>query len=82
MSRGASFTNGATQDRGPLVYLVFNVNPKNLPPVVEVEDRPTDPFLTDPHITWAICCIGLLKILIVIVCATNKVRSSPRRGAS
>jgi mannose-6-phosphate isomerase-like protein (cupin superfamily) len=55
----------------PLVYLVFNVNPKNLPPVVEVEDRPADPFSVDPHITWAICCIGLSVILMVIVCATT-----------
>jgi mannose-6-phosphate isomerase-like protein (cupin superfamily) len=57
----------------PLVYLVFNVNPKNLPPVVEVEDHPEDPFSTDPHITWAIYCIGLSVILMVIVCATTRV---------
>jgi mannose-6-phosphate isomerase-like protein (cupin superfamily) len=55
----------------PLVYLVFNVNPKNLPPVVEIEDHPTDPFSIDPHITWAIYCIGLSVILMVIVCATT-----------
>jgi mannose-6-phosphate isomerase-like protein (cupin superfamily) len=57
----------------PLVYLVFNVNPKNLPPVVEVEDHPADPFSTDPHITWAIFCIGLSVILTLIVCATTRV---------
>ena len=55
----------------PLVYLVFNVNPKNLPPVVEIEDRPTGPFSTDPHITWAICCIGPSTMLILIVCTTQ-----------
>ena len=55
----------------PLIYLVFNVNPQNLPPVVEVEDNPVDPFSVDPHITWAICCIGLAMILTSIVaCAT------------
>jgi hypothetical protein len=55
----------------PLKYLVFNVNPKNLPPVVEVEDHPADPLSVDPHITWAICCIGLSMILtLIVVCAT------------
>jgi len=55
----------------PLIYLVFNVNPQNLPPVVEVEDNPVDPFSVDPHITWAICCIGLAMILTSIVaCVT------------
>jgi mannose-6-phosphate isomerase-like protein (cupin superfamily) len=54
----------------PLVYLVFNVNPKNLPPVVEVEDRPADPFSTDSHITLAIYDLDSLR--------HNKGRSSPR----
>ena len=55
----------------PLIYLVFNINPQNLPPVVEVEENLADPFSVDPHITWAICCIGLSMILTLIVaCAT------------
>jgi mannose-6-phosphate isomerase-like protein (cupin superfamily) len=57
----------------PLVYLVFNVNPKNLPAVVEVEDRPEDPFSTDPHMTLAIYCIAASVILTLIVCATTRV---------
>jgi mannose-6-phosphate isomerase-like protein (cupin superfamily) len=68
----------------PLIYLIFNVNPKNLPSVVEVEveDHPADQFSTDPHITWAIYCIGLSVILMVIVCATTRVdhrRAGERR---
>jgi len=57
----------------PLVYLVFNVNPKNLPAVVEIEDRPEDPFSTDPHMTLAIYCIAASVILTLIVCATTRV---------
>ena len=56
-----------------LIYLVFNINPQNLPPVVEVEENLADPFSVDPHITWAICCIGLSVILMLIVCATAAV---------
>jgi mannose-6-phosphate isomerase-like protein (cupin superfamily) len=55
----------------PLIYLVFNINPKDRPAVVEIEDRPADPLSTDPHITWAICCIGLSIFLMVIVSATS-----------
>jgi mannose-6-phosphate isomerase-like protein (cupin superfamily) len=56
-----------------LVYLVFNVNPKNLPPVVEVDGPPADVFSTDSRITWAIYCIVVSMILIVIVSATTRV---------
>jgi mannose-6-phosphate isomerase-like protein (cupin superfamily) len=55
----------------PLIYLVFNVNPNDSPAVVEIEDRPADPFSTDPHVTWAMYCIGLSMILTLIVSATS-----------
>jgi mannose-6-phosphate isomerase-like protein (cupin superfamily) len=55
----------------PLIYLVFNINPKDKPAVIEVEDRPADPFSTDSHITWAMYCIGLSMILTLIVNATS-----------
>jgi mannose-6-phosphate isomerase-like protein (cupin superfamily) len=57
----------------PLIYLVFNINPKDRPAVVEseVEDRPADPFSTDSHITWAMYCIGLSMFLTLIVCVIN-----------
>lgn len=60
----------------PLIYLVFNINAKDEPAVVEVEDRPADPFSTDSHLTWAIYCVGISMFLTLIVCAT----STGRRG--
>jgi hypothetical protein len=63
-----------------LTYLVFNINPPNLPPVVEVEDRPTDPLSTNSHITWAIYCIGLSMILVLIVCTISTVDRGGIKG--
>jgi mannose-6-phosphate isomerase-like protein (cupin superfamily) len=61
----------------PLTYLVFNVNPKNRPQVVEVEERPTDPLPNDSHITWAIFYISLSMLLTLIVNVTSM---DKRRG--
>jgi len=49
----------------------LHINPKDKPAVIEVEDRPADPFSTDSHITWAMYCIGLSMILTLIVNATS-----------
>jgi mannose-6-phosphate isomerase-like protein (cupin superfamily) len=54
-----------------LIYLVFNINSKDKPAVVEIEDRPADPFSTDSHLTWAIYCVGISMFLTLIVCATS-----------
>ncbi len=64
----------------PLIYLVFNINPNDQPPVIEVEDRPADPFSTDPHITWAMYCIGLSMILTLIVNGTSMGKGRGKPG--
>jgi mannose-6-phosphate isomerase-like protein (cupin superfamily) len=55
----------------PLIYLVFNVNRKDKPAVVEVADQSVDPRSTDPHITWAMYCVGLSILLMLIVSVTS-----------
>jgi mannose-6-phosphate isomerase-like protein (cupin superfamily) len=57
----------------PLVYLVFNINPKGVPPVVGPDDYAADPFLANSHVTWAIYCIALSLVLTVLVFATTRV---------
>jgi len=59
---------------------VFNINPNDQPPVIEVEDRPADPFSTDPHITWAMYCIGLSMILTLIVNGTSMGKGRGKPG--
>jgi hypothetical protein len=56
----------------PLVYLLFNVNPKDEPPVLAANERPIeliDPFSSDFHISVAIYCIAISMILTVVVAA-------------
>jgi mannose-6-phosphate isomerase-like protein (cupin superfamily) len=53
----------------PLVYLVFNVSPEDLPPVVKVDESANGPLLSNSHVTWAIYCVALSMILTFIVCA-------------
>lgn len=56
----------------PLVYLLFNVNPKDEPPVVAADKRPTelmDPFSGNFHLSVAIYCIALSMILTLVVAA-------------
>lgn len=55
----------------PLIYLVFNINPKGVPPVVDPDDY--DAFLANSHVTWAIYCIALSLVLTVLVFATTSV---------
>jgi hypothetical protein len=57
----------------PLVYLVFNVNPTGVPPVVGPGAYAADPFFTNSHVTWAIYCIALSLVLTVLVFATTRV---------
>ena len=51
----------------PLVYLLFNVNPKDVVPVVGQDQRPQDPLLRDRHLIWAIFCVALSMVLTLIV---------------
>jgi mannose-6-phosphate isomerase-like protein (cupin superfamily) len=53
----------------PLIYLLFNVNPKGAPPVIAADERPADPFSADSHLTKAMYCVGLAMILTAIVAA-------------
>jgi hypothetical protein len=51
----------------PLIYLLFNVNPKDLDPVIVQDQPPDDPFSRDPHLTWAIYCVALSMVATLIV---------------
>jgi mannose-6-phosphate isomerase-like protein (cupin superfamily) len=51
----------------PLVYLLFNVNPKDIDPVITQDQQPADPFSRDPHLTWAIYCVAISMILMLII---------------
>jgi len=51
----------------PLIYLVFNVNPKDIEPVIVQDQQPEDPFMRDPHLTMAIYCVGISMFLTVMV---------------
>jgi mannose-6-phosphate isomerase-like protein (cupin superfamily) len=51
----------------PLVYLVFNVSPKDVDPVVVQDQQPDDLFMRDPHLTVAIYCVGISMFLTVMV---------------
>lgn len=54
----------------PLIYLLFNVNPKNIPAVVGQENQilesPEDPFSNNPRLL-AIYCVALSIPLLLIV---------------
>jgi mannose-6-phosphate isomerase-like protein (cupin superfamily) len=51
----------------PLVYLLFNVNPKDIDPVIVQDQQPDDPFSRDPHLTWAIYCVAISMALTLMV---------------
>ena len=51
----------------PLIYLVFNVNPKDIEPVIVQDQQPQDPFERDPHLTLAIYCVGISMFLTLMV---------------
>jgi mannose-6-phosphate isomerase-like protein (cupin superfamily) len=51
----------------PLVYLLFNVSPKDIEPVIVQDQRPDDPFARDPHLTWAIYCVAISMALTLMV---------------
>lgn len=53
----------------PLIYLLFNVNPKGKPPVIAADAPLADPFSADTNLTKAIWCVGLAMILTAIVVA-------------
>jgi mannose-6-phosphate isomerase-like protein (cupin superfamily) len=52
----------------PLIYLVFNVNPKGVDPVVvQGQQQPDDPFSRDLHLTLAIYCVAISMFLTLLV---------------
>ena len=51
----------------PLIYLLFNVNPKDLDPVIVQDQQPEDPFSRDPHLIWAIYCVAISMALTLMV---------------
>lgn len=55
----------------PLIYLLFNVSPRDTEPVIALEQRAEDQFARDPHLTWAIYCIALSMLLAVIVSSST-----------
>lgn len=61
------FYQWANPGPAPLIYLVFNINPKNISPVVEIEDPAVGNTTTDPHVTWAIGCVTLSMLLTLLI---------------
>jgi len=51
----------------PLIYLVFNVNPKDIEPVIVQGKEQDDPFSRDPHLTLAIYCVAISMFLTLLV---------------
>jgi len=51
----------------PLIYLLFNVNPKGAEPVIVLNQQPADPFARDPRLTVAMYCVAISMILTLIV---------------
>jgi mannose-6-phosphate isomerase-like protein (cupin superfamily) len=51
----------------PLIYLLFNVNPKGTDAVVGSDRQAADPFLRDPHLTVAMFCVAISMILTLAV---------------
>ena len=74
----------------PLVYLLFNVNPEDEPPVLAANERPVEqlinPFSGDFHLSVAIYCIAISMMLTVVVAAMiaadfyDDVKPGGRRG--
>jgi hypothetical protein len=70
----------------PLIYLLFNVNPKDVDPVIVLDQRPEDPFSGDPHRTWALYCVAISMILMLVVSSAtvadyyDDLRTGVRRG--
>jgi mannose-6-phosphate isomerase-like protein (cupin superfamily) len=51
----------------PLIYLLFNVNPKDEEPVIGIEQNSADVVSRDPHLTWAMYCVAISMILTLVV---------------
>jgi mannose-6-phosphate isomerase-like protein (cupin superfamily) len=51
----------------PLIYLLFNVNPRGLDPVVMLDQHPEDPFSRDPHLTLAMYCVALSMLVTLLL---------------
>jgi hypothetical protein len=70
----------------PLIYLLFNVNPKDIDPVIALDQQPDDPFSRDPHLTWAIYFVAVsMALTLVVFSATvsdyyEELKAGARRG--
>lgn len=70
----------------PLIYLVFNVNPKDEEPIVVQDQQPQDPFSRDPHLTLAIYCVAISMFLMLVVSSATaadyyeELKTGARRG--
>jgi len=51
----------------PLIYLLFNVSPRDVDPVIAAERQPKDPFLRDRHLTVAIYCVAISMMLMLVL---------------
>jgi hypothetical protein len=70
----------------PLIYLLFNVNPKGIDPVLVLDQHPADPVSNDPHLTWALYCVAISMILTLVVSSATvadyyeELKKGARRG--
>jgi hypothetical protein len=70
----------------PLIYLLFNVNPRDTEPVIIQDQQPEDPFSRDPHLTLATYCVAISMFLMLIVMSGplaeyhHKIRKKLGRG--
>jgi mannose-6-phosphate isomerase-like protein (cupin superfamily) len=55
----------------PLIYLVFNVNPKDIEPVVVQDQQPEDPLSQNSHVALAAFCIAFLMAMTLVVMSSN-----------
>jgi mannose-6-phosphate isomerase-like protein (cupin superfamily) len=51
----------------PLTYLLFNVSPRDVDPVIAADQQPKDPFSRDPHLTVAIYCVAISMMLMLVL---------------
>jgi mannose-6-phosphate isomerase-like protein (cupin superfamily) len=51
----------------PLIYLLFNVNPRDIDPVIASEIHAADPFQHDRHLTMAIYCVAISMIVTLVL---------------
>jgi len=55
----------------PLNYLVFNVNPKDIEPVIVQDQQPLDPLSHNSHIALVAFCISFLMAMTLVVMSST-----------